>query len=385
MDKVMFRRKLLLLFVLLATLTGAYADNGTLAIANVRNAVRGMTGSLDIVLSGSTTTYRDFQFDITLPDGLTYTGNSAGTLQNGHTIQISDQGGNTTRFTGYSGNTLTATGGTLLTISFTVDGSATAGDNTVTLANAVFSDDHATHYTLTAGGNTVTVASAFTLTEDDTAAPVPASGIDVTLSRSFDVDKWYTICLPFALDTDKVKSAFGTNVKVGDFNGYTYNGSSIIVDFTTVTAMAANHPYLIKVTDAAVVNPTFNSVDIVAGTPMNNKGADDTDENIKAMIGVYAETTLANNWLYIKDNKFKYSDGTSRVRAYRAYFRFCDFTDAMHSRSFIIDEDGTTGINFVEDAQADGEGWYDLSGRRLSGKPTSKGVYIQNGKKVVIK
>lgn len=87
----MFRRKLLLLFVLLATLTSAYADNGTLAIANVRNAVRGMTGSLDIVLSGSTRTYRDFQFDITLPDGLTYTGNSAGTLQDEHTIQISDQ------------------------------------------------------------------------------------------------------------------------------------------------------------------------------------------------------------------------------------------------------------------------------------------------------
>ena len=103
------------------------------------------------------------------------------------------------------------------------------------------------------------------------------------------------------------------------------------------------------------------------------------------MIGVYTETTLENNWLYIKDSKFKYSTGTSKVRPYRAYFRFRDFTDAMHSRSIIIVEDGATGIRLIDGAQADGGDWYDLSGRKLSGKPASKGVYIQNGKKVVIK
>jgi len=368
----------------MATLTGAYADdNGTLAIANVQNAVQGKTGSLDIELSGSPRTYLVFQFAITLPVGLTYTGHSAGALLNGHTIQTSGSG--TIRFTGYSTGTLTAANGTLLTISFTVDGSATVGANTVTLANAVFSDDAAKHYTLAAGDNTVTVTGALTLSDDDTAAPTPAGGVNVTLSRSFDVNKWYTICLPFALTADKLKTAFGENVKVGDFSGYTVSGSAIGVNFTTVTEMAANHPYIIKVTDDNVENPTFNGVDIVAGTPVNNKGTDANDENIQAMIGVYAETTLENNWLYIRGNKFKYSNGTSKVKPYRAYFRFRDFTDAMHSRSIIIVEDGATGIRLVDGAQADGGDWYDLSGRKLSGKPTSKGVYIQNGKKVVIK
>ena len=381
----MFRRKLLLLLGLMATLTGAYADdNGTLAIANVQNAVQGKTGSLDIVLSGSPRTYRDFQFDITLPAGLAYTVHSAGALLNVHTIQTSNQGSNTTRFTGYSTGTLTAANGTLLTVSFTVAKSATAGANTVTLANAVFSDDAAKHYILTAGDNTVTVTGALTLSDDDTAAPTPASGVNVTLSRSFDVNKWYTICLPFALTAEKVQTAFGENVKMGDFSGYTVSGSAIGVNFTTVTAMAANHPYIIKVIDANVENPTFNGVDIVAGSPVNNKGTDDTPANIKAMIGVYTETTLENNWLYIKDNRFKYSTGTSKVKPYRAYFRFCDFTDAMHSRSLIIVEDGATGIRLIDGDRADGD-WYDLSGRKLSGKPASKGVYIQNGKKVVIK
>jgi hypothetical protein len=31
------------------------------------------------------------------------------------------------------------------------------------------------------------------------------------------------------------------------------------------------------------------------------------------------------------------------------------------------------------------DGWYDMSGRKLEGKPTASGIYINNGKKIVIK
>lgn len=373
--------------MLSAGIIQAFADSGTLGIANVQNAIPGMTGSFDIVLTGSGTTYRDFQFDITLPEGLTCTGYSAGELLNGHAIETSDQGSNTTRFTGYNdnGNTLKAATGTLLTLNFTVDGSTSTGDKTAALAQMVCSDDNAAHHTLTAGNKTITIINTLTLKEDDTTAPATVSNVNVTLERSFSANQWYTICLPFALTATQVTDAFGTNVKVGDFNGYDISGSSIGVGFTTVTEMAANHPYIIKVTDGTVESPTFTGVDIVSGTTVNNKGEDDTDANIKAMIGVYTETTLDANRLYLKDSKFKYSDGTSKVKPYRAYFHFCDFTDAMHSRVILIDEGGTTGIRILDDPQADADGWYDLGGRKLPGKPASKGVYIQNGKKVVIK
>ena len=33
----------------------------------------------------------------------------------------------------------------------------------------------------------------------------------------------------------------------------------------------------------------------------------------------------------------------------------------------------------------DADGWYDMNGRRLSGKPSQKGVYINNGKMVIVK
>ena len=50
--------------------------------------------------------------------------------------------------------------------------------------------------------------------------------------------------------------------------------------------------------------------------------------------------------------------------------------------------EGTTSLGetlIVEDDDAVNEGWYDLQGRKLARKPTQKGVYIRNGKKVVIK
>ena len=51
------------------------------------------------------------------------------------------------------------------------------------------------------------------------------------------------------------------------------------------------------------------------------------------------------------------------------------------------ENDGTTGI--IDAARLIDNGlsgsWYDLSGRKFNGKPTTKGIYIINGKKVVIK
>lgn len=46
---------------------------------------------------------------------------------------------------------------------------------------------------------------------------------------------------------------------------------------------------------------------------------------------------------------------------------------------------GTTGLNVIDNEQLTNDNYYDLNGRKLQGKPAQKGVYIQNGKKVVIK
>lgn len=60
---------------------------------------------------------------------------------------------------------------------------------------------------------------------------------------------------------------------------------------------------------------------------------------------------------------------------------------AAASRSFfgLPDDDNTTGISSVESKQQDVNSvWYDLNGRRVIA-PTSKGIYVKDGRKVVIK
>jgi hypothetical protein len=60
--------------------------------------------------------------------------------------------------------------------------------------------------------------------------------------------------------------------------------------------------------------------------------------------------------------------------------------DASNSaKSFTLNFDGdATGINTVDANSVDGA-WYNLQGIQIQGQPTSKGVFIHNGKKVVVK
>ena len=44
-----------------------------------------------------------------------------------------------------------------------------------------------------------------------------------------------------------------------------------------------------------------------------------------------------------------------------------------------------SGIDAIEHATIDNEGWYDLQGRKLQAKPNRGGIYIHNGKKVVVR
>ena len=54
--------------------------------------------------------------------------------------------------------------------------------------------------------------------------------------------------------------------------------------------------------------------------------------------------------------------------------------------SFVIDDGETTGIVNITETTANGENdtWHTIDGTRLNGKPTTKGIYIHNGRKEVI-
>ena len=54
----------------------------------------------------------------------------------------------------------------------------------------------------------------------------------------------------------------------------------------------------------------------------------------------------------------------------------------------LVNRSGDTtdiGTISIDNGQLTIDNYYDLNGRKLNGKPTTKGVYINNGKKIVIK
>ncbi len=65
---------------------------------------------------------------------------------------------------------------------------------------------------------------------------------------------------------------------------------------------------------------------------------------------------------------------------------FLVFGDELNAPRLTIEIEGeATGINTVQGSEVMDNDYYDLSGRKLSGKPTKSGLYIKNGTKVLVK
>ena len=60
-------------------------------------------------------------------------------------------------------------------------------------------------------------------------------------------------------------------------------------------------------------------------------------------------------------------------------------TGEPSARIMLVFDDETTGVRSIDNGQLTIDNWYDLNGRKLDKMPTKKGVYLFNGRKVVVK
>ena len=262
------------------------------------------------------------------------------------------------------------------------------------------------------GGTYYVVPATVTLADDaDNSTKISnANGYvaDVTLSgRTLYKDgAWNTICLPFDVTIAGSPLAGAT---ARPLTSASISGSTLTLTFgDAVTTLEAGTPYIIKWTADAnyvdddahnIVSPVFSGVTIDADADGNYdtesaSPAVTTDERVR-FIGTYKSTAFdaedQSILLMGGGNALYYPKSNASIGAQRAYFKIGDDGVLLARRltAFNIDfgDDETTGIisttNYTNDTNSDA--WFTLDGRKLSGKPSVKGVYVNNGRKVIIK
>ena len=210
------------------------------------------------------------------------------------------------------------------------------------------------------------------LSLDETTAYTPAAGLaNVTMARTMTANQWQTFVAPFAMTAEQVTAAFGTGAKVAKLTGI----SGDALSFETATTTEANVPVMVYPTQA-VSEITADGVTIEAAEPTQTVST-------VSFVGNYSgQVSIPENAYFVANNNlYKASGSGNTIKNFRAYF-----TTTSGARLAGMTFDGeTTGIEAmdIEHSTLNIEHYYDLQGRRVA-QPT-KGLYIVNGKKVLVK
>ena len=276
------------------------------------------------------------------------TGNAAGTVTTGN---IALRGNGTLTFSAAGWGTGTNT------ITVEATGAKLSGDTEVTLTNGEWKN-----YTVSITNATGEVAITFSMKRgflDDVKvveAPEPTAPT-VTLAAS----GYASYCCEYPLDLDQLD-----NNKVKAYIVTDVNGED--VTFTQLTGkIKGGVPFILYGTPNFECQLTYTESDVV---PSGNM-----------LVGTLAPTYVTAGNIYgLSGGQFK-KINTGVMKANKAYLATTSSAPALN---IIFDENGATGIRSIDNGQLTIDNvYYDLSGRRIE-KPT-KGLYIVNGKKVILK
>jgi hypothetical protein len=259
-----------------------------------------------------------------------------------------------------------------------------------------FTDEHTVPYYI--GVSLGEVDNTTTLTENDKGI-VTASLTGRTLYKD---GKWNTLCLPFDVEIAGSPLAGATVKQLRDAS---FENGTLTLTFEDATGIKAGKPYLIKWNSGDNLGPSdliFTGVTLTKDLYEDEISTDDNGTTTVTFMGTYKKLSYyaddrsilllgANNTLY-------YPQSGASLGAQRGFFKLSGITAGdlpQQARTFVLDlgdEDNVTGI--IE-AEANSslftlhsslkEAWYTLDGRKLSTQPVQKGIYIYNGKKVIIK
>lgn len=213
-------------------------------------------------------------------------------------------------------------------------------------------------------------------------SPVAATGVNVELNRKM-VAGWNGVTLPFAISED-VKTALGAS-EVKTLGSATEANEAVTLNFVDATLpVAAGTPVLVKLTEtkesAFIPNVT---IETTAPTTVAKTAAGNTF----TLTGNYVSTDLtAEETYFVAGTTFNHKAAGVALTAkpFRAYIvQTAEAGAQARTVRFNLGDGETTGIREVATATSDNGLTYNLQGQRIS--RATKGVYIVNGKKTIVK
>ena len=263
------------------------------------------------------------------------------------------------------------------------------------------------------GKLTVTAATAeLAMSDLGTAATLPATllnakkggkvtAVKVTLNRNqavgsyndtWEAKKWNAMILPFDITVDDLADVIGyciVNVASG-------NSTADKVSFKLeMDKIPANTPFMVKTTKRVAAGTQWNfKTQTIANADFSEDPEVDAGAGNK-FVGTYKGVTIDKNntnWRWNAGTSWPHFGDTSAssyiVRPFCAYMQIAE-ENAARDIIFEFEElDGsTTAINSIDAdfTVVNAKGWYTVNGMKLNAAPTEKGIYINNGKKVVVK
>ena len=210
---------------------------------------------------------------------------------------------------------------------------------------------------------------------------------NVKMLREFGSGYWNTLVLPFDVTRDQLEEAFGEGVQVAKYKDFTKPCS---IQFETVTGNVTRADLLIVKPTANVTDPVFHGVTLAGDAynyPSVEKNYSDTNFAIN---GRFAKQVLTDDdvlgKVYFLNKQGQFTHPTSSGNVIRGFRWFIQLKtpESSTGAKITLDVDGdVTSIDAIDNGQFATDAIFNLAGQRV--QKAQKGIYIVNGKKVVVK
>ena len=374
---------------------------------------QGGSATLEIGLNNSASECKGFQFQLTFDKEVAVTDISKTTrypddwdIFNG---RQNAEGYQVLSANAMNPSVLTGTSGSVVELTLAPDTELTQGTTiTATLSNCFMSDAGANQTVFEDVTFTITIGEPddgyIKFRETSTTLPDYTAGEkgNVRMFRTIVANKWNTIVLPFTLTKAKAQAAFGDDVQLAEFSGFEVEYADeedvtpdgITINFSTHTmtskkGMTGGKPFLIKTSKDI---ESFEATECtLAGAVVDVTKTDEYDTP-GVFTGSFVKTTVPTDGLFIYENKFYYSTGSTNIKAFRAWFELGAVLDKETSFEanvrFVIDDE-VTSIDGIPSAADKMGAVYNLNGQLMGfdidENSLPAGVYIKNGQKIVVK